>query len=313
MNFARWLTWVLLGVAALAPARAQTDEEARRWRLVVEHGQSSDLWHYLRAYPNGRHVAEARQRLMARQLQPLARLSAGGEACEAEIVRRAGQLLQGTAKRPGFAWFELRVDAARIAQTGSQEFLPPGQVDFASRPEAALALDLVAGRNGSCSLMERFSSGSGLPEACRCEPLDKSFRFESALAQSVLAEYAGFRGAQQGCTDAGHPADNERNALIEGFLDDWISHYTQWLQAIRSRQQRGATLFPSELGQAESVEFALPEVGRRLLDTPTFERARQATLARPAEQREALCAQQLPQRVEQARLRILLSTRLIKS
>ncbi|MBN8504575.1 MAG: hypothetical protein J0L58_08850 [Burkholderiales bacterium] len=299
----------LLLLGGVAWASAQPAEEGRRWALVRDHGQVSDMQSFLGQFPDSAHAPEVRARLMAKQLQPLSKLAAGGAACVAVIQERGESLLKGYRTKPAYQGMALNIDAAQIATTGSQEFLPAGQARFADRPEAALALDLVARRHGACVLMQRFSSGSGLPEACRCEPLDAGYRFESALAKAVLSEYSQYRGAQAACSGVA-PVPAERSALIEGFLDDWINGYSRWLQAVQARQQRGANLLPSELGQAEDVGYALPQVRERTLLAPEFERAQKAIAERPTEQREAYCAQDLPARVEQARMRILLSTRL---
>jgi hypothetical protein len=302
-----WRALLVLGAlvcGAAPPAAAQASDEDRRWAYASERRDPGALQDFLRRFPDSPRAAEARGLLLQSRLQPIGRLS-GGEACAAILDTRAQSLLKSYRESPRFAAYDFTVPAGHFAQHSEIEFRPRGVAPDAARIEDLIALDLIARRDGSCTLHLRWGIGSGLPAECRCTPLDTAYVFESRLAQQVLGTYSQFLGASSACATV----DLGAQASAEAYLDEWISGYTQRLQTVRDRQQRGASVFPSEAGEADDTEFALPRVRARTVQQALYEQARRAVLARTAEDLSSYCRDGLPRQIEGARMRTLLSTR----
>jgi hypothetical protein len=122
----------------------------------------------------------------------------------------------------------------------------------------------------------------------------------------VLAEYARMKGASAAC--AAHGVDHA--ASVDAYLDTWISAKGRWVQAIRDRQQRKQTVYPSEAGEADDIEFALAQVRARTIRQDLFAAARQEVAARTPQERDVFCQGQLPESIHDATMRTVLSTAL---
>jgi hypothetical protein len=299
------LVLAALVCGAAPPAAAQASDEDRRWAYASGRRDPGALQDFLRRFPDSARAAEARALLLQSRLQPIGRLSGGGEACVAILDTRAQSLIKSYRESPRFSAYDFAVPPGHFAQHSELEFRPRGMAPDAARIEDLIALDLVARRDGGCTLHLRWGIGSGLPAECRCAPLDAAYVFESRLAQQVLGTYSQFLGASSACATVGLGVQPS----AEAYLDEWISGYTQRLQAVRDRQQRGASVFPSEAGEADDTEFALPKVRARTVQQALHDEARRAVLARPTEDLSSYCRDGLPRQIEGARMRTLLSTR----
>ena len=303
------LALILMAVTTSASAQgAATDtDESRAWRNAVQREGGNALLDFIERYLGSPHVAEARALLPQRRLQPLGRLVSGGQ-CAALLDERAEGLVQGYRKAPRFAAYDFNVPKGYFAGHSELEFRPrdlaPDQVPI----EKVEALDLIADRDGGCTLYMRWSYGTGLPDECHCVPVDPAYVFQSQLANQVLADYARMKGASAACAAQGV----DHTASVDAFLDTWLSAKERWVQVIRDKQQRKQTVYPSEAGEADDIAFALGQVRTRAIRQDLFDAARQDVDARPPQERDAYCHAGLPEAIENATMQTLLSTELIK-
>lgn len=295
-------------IAALGGASADessvNSDEAQRWAYASSGQDLNALKDFLGRYPASTHAPEARALLLKRRLQPQGKLVGGGAKCASILDERAQSLLRGYPGSPQFAAYDFTIPPGYLAQNSTLEFRPHGVVSEQVPLEDVIALDVIAQRNGGCSLHLRWGIGSGLPDDCRCAPLDASYVFESRLANQVLTGYSQFQGANSVC--AANGADQRED--IEAYLDEWIAARTRWLQATRDRQQRKETVYPSEAGEADETEFALPQVRERKVQQEAFDTARRAVAAKAPDQLGPYCREELPKLIENARMRTVLST-----
>ena len=300
------LTLGLIAVigSASADGSSVSSDEARRWAYAADGQDLNALKDFLGRYPDSAHAPEARALLLKRRLQPQGKLVSGGARCANILDERAQGLLRGYPGSPQFAAYDFTIPPGLLAQNSTLEFRPHGMSPEHVQIEDVIALDVIAQRNGGCSLHLRWDIGSGLPDDCRCAPLDASYVFESRLAKQVLTGYSQLQGANSVCAANG----TDQREVIEAYLDEWIAARTRWLQATRDRQQRKETVYPSEAGEADETEFALPQVRERKVQQEAFDTARRAIAARAPDQLGPYCREELPKLIENARMRTVLST-----
>jgi hypothetical protein len=289
--------------AAAAESSANGDE-AQRWTYAAGGQDLDALKDFLGRFTESTHAPEARALLLKRRLQPQGKLVGGGAKCATILDERARSLLRGYPESPRFAAYDFTISPGFLARNSSLEFRPHGVSSERVQIEDVIALDVIAQRNGGCSLHLRWDIGSGLPDDCRCAPLDATYVFESRLARQVLTGYSQLQGANSVC--AANGVDHREH--IEAYLDEWIAARTRWLQATRDKQQRKETVFPSEAGEADETEFALPQVREKTLQPEAFDTARRAAAARTLERLGPYCREELPELIENARMRTVLST-----
>ncbi len=282
-------------------ADAQLWNAESRWRFVSEHGDVGDVQGYLFEYPDSAHTAEARARLAAFDNQPLGRMTT--PTCAATVQARAESLLAGAHRPERLANYALAVPAGHFLASPTLVLVPRGQTPETTPIEQHITLNLVATQTGGCTLMQRWSTGSGLPDECRCEPLASGHVFDSALARSILGEHAQLQTANAFCVARGAP---DLDASIEAFLAESVAARVARADSIRRREAAGTFLLPTERGELEDLDHALPVLAARPAQ-PEAQAAQAAGLGNMTpEQLDGLCAGRLADRIIQARTGLLM-------
>ncbi len=137
--------------------------------------------------------------------------------------------------------------------------------------EKKVFLTLMTNRDGRCLLMQRWSHGSGLPDDCRCAPVDPGYRFPSPQVNAVFADYLRFQAIDQACRARGTPSEAD---TVEAFLAESIAHREARVASLRARAAAAAALSDAEQAELEDIELALPDLARR--DFPLLLQVRQA-------------------------------------
>jgi hypothetical protein len=292
----RALFAAILLSATVATALASPWNAQSRWEFISGDDDMGAYLAYLREYPDSPHVPEARRRLVAFENTPLARLDT--PACAATLQARAEKMLAAALQDPARANHDAVVPEGYFLGSPTLVVVPRGQTLQATPIEDQLFLTLIASKSGGCTLMQRWSHGSGLPEECRCSPIDPGFRFPSALAQSVLADYVRFQSLNRVCVARGAP---DQSADIEALLDASVARWEARAASIRARAAAGRPVLPTQEGEAEDIEHAL--IAMRGRDVPWQMRARQdgAVAAMSPDQLDGLCGGRLTGLLQQAR------------
>ena len=296
MKRLRAIVGMCLALAAAAAIAGDLLSAEERWRFL-QGGEPPDRYvRFLLDHPGSAHVAEARAYLEARDNAPLARLVEPDAACRAVVQERAQRLLAIAPPHELRAQYALSLPPDHFLAASRYLEVPRGE-DPASTPlECRIAISLVATRDGGCTVFQRWGIGSGLGDACRCEPLDPNYRFRSRMADAVLTDVARMRAGDAACA-AG------QGGAIAAFLGEVVVAKRDRAARLKAHRDAGKTLYPTEVQELEDIEYALPflEAG---LSTPLKEeeeRARLGTL--DARQREGYCAG-LAGRIEDARQRV---------
>lgn len=289
-------------LTSVAHAESDDDKLEREWNRIVNYPTA--LQDFLVAHPDSKYMDEGRAILDAKRVRPPGKLVEGGKRCAALVEERARGLVERYAKIDKFADYDFTIPNGYFEQHPTIEFAPRSVPADQVNLEHLVALDLVAKQNGKCTMMNRWRMGTGLPDECQCAPVDPDFVFQSKLAKQVLTRYSQLLGANAACAQV----DVSYESDIEGYLDDWIAGNGKWLQAVRDKQARGEVVYPSERGEAEQVEFAIPQVEQKTLDKLQFNDARRNIGAKDETQLSAYCREQLPEFVKRARMGVLFST-----
>lgn len=254
---------IALGLLFAAPAGQAAglvpDEE--RWRWAVSGNAGSDYLHYLRSYPEGRHADEARKRVQASRHGPLARLSTDTAECRQVLQQRVKSMLWQPVGKERMTRYDFSAPDDALLAVPVLVIVPKGQTPETARIEDHVELNLVANRRGECTVMQRWSHGSGLPQSCRCTPLDAQHDFgPPPLAVGVLKDHARLVAGLDACgarLDRGFA-----NELPAKHLQLRIDMGRQLVTGMRARLAQGRTLYPTEQDELQSWEEALPYLVR---------------------------------------------------
>lgn len=290
------LASLLLFASTATPAQSRDDEAERRWEFVA----GSDVQYlvgFIRQYPDSPRVAQARAILEASDAAPLARLVDPAPACRALVDERARSLLDDDLKdTPPAGYFE----------SSPRWVAVPGGGDPAAAPiEQRFTLSLVASPAGECSLIIRWRYGSGLGDACRCEPIEPGYVFPSRLASRLLDEHARFRGGAQAC---GLPTEE-----ADAYLAEATRAYGAKAAAQQARLEAGGTLFPTEEGEMKDIAHALSVLAKAGPDEGVALRERARVEALPDDVRGRFCGQALPGLMAEARMRLVMLQTQVRS
>ncbi|MBN8263236.1 MAG: hypothetical protein J0M21_01115 [Xanthomonadales bacterium] len=290
------LLLAIVAAGAIAGDQLSADE---RWRFL-QGGEPPDRYvRFLLDHPGSIHVAEARAWLEARDNEPLGRLVAPDATCRAIVQERAQRLLANAPPPDLREQYALTLPPDHFLAASRYIEVPRG-ADPASTPvERRITINLVATRDGGCTVFERWGIGSGLGDACRCEPVEAGYQFRSRLADGVLTDVARMRAGSAAC---GAVLD----AAIGTFLGEVVAAKRGRADRLRAHRDAGKTLYPSEQSELADIEYALPflQAGLSTPHKEEEERARLATLT--PEQRSGYCTG-LPGRIEQARQRVAMA------
>lgn len=292
--------WILLSLACAAASAIAGDllSAEERWRFL-QGGEPPDRYvRFLLDHPDSPHAAEARAWLEARDDAPLGRLVAPDATCRALLQSRAQAMLASAAAPELRGQYALSLPQDHFL--GASRYIEtPGGQDPAGVPiEHRITLNLVATRDGGCVISRRWGSGSGLGDACRCEPLEPGYRFRSRLADRVLTDVARMRAGDAVCA-AG------QQAAIAAFLSEAVASKKERAQRLRAHRDAGKVLYPSEAQELDDIDQALPflEAGE---SPPLVEAAERARLdALPSAQQAAYCQRGLAEGIARARERIV--------
>ena len=283
---------VLFPALALAGQSSLWNAESR-WKFVSTQSDPGPIQAYLFDYPDSPHVAEARARLQASNQTPLARLTTPG--CSAVLQERAQPILEQAVRADQRGMYDLNVPMDYFLTSPTLVVVPRGSNVDDTPIEKQLILNLVASNRGGCSIMERWSGGSGLPDECRCQPIDPAFRFPSGLAEQVLGEYAKLQAVNAFCM--AHGADDLMPA-IDGYYASAVDAYRLHANALRDgrpvneRQPAGES---TELADFDEALLVLANKAAR----PKAYQQQEWTLGdmRP-EQLDGLCRGRLKGRID---------------
>lgn len=286
----------MLGLALVAFGALASDllDAEARWKYLQGSDDAGSYVRFLFEHPDSPHVAEARAVLAARDNAPLGRLVDPGAACATTVQARAQEMLARAPVPEMRGRYLLTVPAGHFLASPELVVVPTGQTVAQAPIEQRITLSLVAARDGTCTLYERWGHGSGLGAACRCVPQDSAYRFRSALADGILADVARMRAGNAACAASG----TDESAEIAGFRQDVLTVKRARLQRLRSRAQ---ALYPSERQELDDIEYALPflETGEPPRGVEERERARIASL--PPEILQRFCTSALPADIARAR------------
>lgn len=290
------LLLAIVAAGAIAGDLLSADE---RWRFL-QGGEPPDRYvRFVLDHPGSGHVAEARAWLEARDNEPLGRLVDPDATCRSVVQARAQRLLAIAPPHELREQYALSLPADHFLAASRYTEVPRG-ADPASTPvERRVTISLVATRDGGCTVFQRWGIGSGLGDACRCEPVEAGYRFRSRLADGVLTDVARMRAGSAAC-GAG------LDAAIGTFLGEVVAAKRGRADRLRTRRDAGQTLYPSEQSERDDIDYALPFL-QAGLSTPHREEEERARLAAlTPEQRSGYCAG-LAGRIEQARQRLAMA------
>jgi len=224
---------VLFPSLAVAGQSSHWNAESR-WKFVSTQSDPGPIQAYLFEYPESPHVAEARARLQARNHTPLARFTT--PAWSTVLQQRAQPILASARRQDQRALYDLVVPTDHFLTSSTLVVVPRGGNVNDTPIEKQPILNLVANRRGGCSIMERWSGGSGLPDECQCQPIDPAFRFPSGLAEAVLGKYAKLQAVNTFCMARG--ADDLMPA-IDGYHASAVDAYRLHANALRDGRPTG--------------------------------------------------------------------------
>jgi hypothetical protein len=286
---------LISGASVVSAADSLSADE--RWRWL--QGESADRYvRFLLDHPDSVHVPQARAYLEARDDEPLGRLVEPDQACRKLVQERAQQLLKRAPSPEMDGRYSLSLPQDHFITASTYIEVPRGQTSAQTPIEHRLTINLVAERDGGCVVYERWSSGSGLGQACRCEPVDSHYRFRSRLADGVLKDVARMRAGDSVC-NGGH-ADS-----INAFLREVIAAKQQRAERLRAHKARGKTLYPTEQQELEDIEYAMPVLQAGVVPVLVEEEERARLQALPTEVQGAFCQRGLAGGIERARERIV--------
>ena len=290
-------------VSFQAAAEELTPEQLDRTFNRVIH-YPTELQSFLIAHPEARYLKEGRAVLASKILEPAGKLVRGGRTCLARIDEKAREYIEPLSSSKKYADYDFSIPENYFAEHSRIEFTPQSMDPAEANLEHMVAVDLIAKRNGKCSLMFRWHLGGGVGDECRCEPVDPEFVYESRLANKVLTRYSQLMGANAACAASGTDYQSD----IVAYLDHWIAGYNKWLKAILDKEAEGGVVYPSEKGEAEDVAFALPQVSEKTLKQVAYDAAKRNISGLPPQQLTEYCAGRLPERIKQANAEVLFAT-----
>jgi hypothetical protein len=269
----------------------------QRWRWL--QGQSADSYvRFLLDHPNSAHVPQARAYLEAHDNEPLGRLVEPDQVCRKLVQERAQEMLKDAPSPEMDGKYSLSLPQDYFITASSYSEVPRGQTSAQTSTEHRVTINLVAKRDGGCVLYERWGSGSGLGQACRCEPVDPQYRFRSEFADGVLKDVARMRAGDSVCN--GGYTDS-----IDAFLREVIVSKQRRVERLRAHKTSGKTLYPTEQQELEDIEYAMPELRAGAAQALAEEQERARLQALPAEVRTAFCQRGLGDGIERARERVV--------
>ena len=203
------LLLAIVAAGAIAGDLLSADE---RWRFL-QGGEPPDRYvRFLLDHPGSGHVAEARAWLEVRDNEPLGRLVDPDATCRSVVQARAQRLLAIAPPHELREQYALSLPADHFLAASRYTEVPRG-ADPASTPmERRVTISLVATRDGGCTVFQRWGIGSGLGDACRCEPVEAGYRFRSRLADGVLTDVARMRAGDVACA-AGQATSRPSSAM----------------------------------------------------------------------------------------------------
>lgn len=203
------LLLAIVAAGAIAGDLLSADE---RWRFL-QGGEPPDRYvRFLLDHPGSGHVAEARAWLEVRDNEPLGRLVDPDATCRSVVQARAQRLLAIAPPHELREQYALSLPADHFLAASRYTEVPRG-ADPASTPmERRVTISLVATRDGGCTVFQRWGIGSGLGDACRCEPEEAGYRFRSRLADGVLTDVARMRAGDVACA-AGQATSRPSSAM----------------------------------------------------------------------------------------------------
>jgi hypothetical protein len=291
-------TGLLLAIVAAGAIAGDLLSAEERWRFL-QGGEPADRYvRFLLDHPDSTHVAEARAWLEARDNEPLGRLVNPDATCRSVVQERAQRLLAIAPPPELRQQYALSLPPDHFLAASRYTEVPRG-ADPASTPvERRITISLVATRDGGCTVFQRWGIGSGLGDACRCEPVEAGYRFRSRLADSVLTDVARMRAGDAVC-GAG------QQEAIAAFLSEAVASRKDRAQRLRGHRDAGKVLHPAEAQELDDIDQALPflEAGESPPLVEAAERARLDALL-PA-QRAAYCGRGLAEGIARARARIV--------
>jgi hypothetical protein len=290
------LAFVAFPTSAIDVSPAELD---RIWRDIAESGNATQVVEFVHDHPDNPHVPEARKILEASNNEPLGRLVEPDAACRAEVDRRAQGMLR--VHKDGEPLYDLVAPPGHFLTSPTLVIVPRGQTLESTPIEDRETLNLVAARNGECTLYVRWSFGSGLGALCHCVPLDSAYVFESRLAKNILASVSRMEAASAACAADGV----DHSAKTGPFLAEAIRAHEWWAKSLAAMRDKGETLSPYERGDLEEIEYALPflRAGKRDAAEAAKESARIAALT--PEQRGKFCRIEMPARMDRAYRRLM--------
>lgn len=254
------LAIALLPQASEAQRRDLLSDE-QRWAWAVDGNKDDGFLSYLRSYPEGAHATEARSRVKAAVSKPLGRLSTDTPECRRALQDRVKSMLDQPVAKERLADYDFTVAGDALLAEPSLVIVPKGQAPESTRIEDWVELNLVAGRRGTCTVVRRWSYGSGLPKQCGCVPIDPAHDFgPPPRAEGVLKDQARMQAGADACRrELGRDLGDD---LPKKFLELRIDLARELIAGMKERKEQGRPLLPTEQDEMESWGEALPYLSR---------------------------------------------------
>ncbi len=275
------------------------DEESR-WKYVLESNDIGSVHSFLLNYPNSVHVKQAREMLALYPKQPLGKLTTDTPVCRDALSTRSASQVSWYKKNEKYGMYDFIIPENHFVSAPTLEIVPRGSSADKVLLENKFMIDLIATKTGGCAIYLRWSSGSGLPAECKCEPVDKNFEFESDLANGILTDYSRMHAGNDVCKSH----NKDYSAEIEKYLAEVIRLKKARADSIRKLKETGKFVLPTEVGEMEDIYFALPRIEKKTMQRTAYEKTKSELELRELDKLGNFCERQLPKDISEARSRL---------
>lgn len=297
MHCSRCLLLLAFAFSIFAAAAADLLSAEERWRYLQGGQDAGGYLRFLREHPDSVYVPQARAYLEARDKEPLGRLVEPDQTCRALVQARAQEFLKQAPASEHKDRYSLVLPQDHFLTAPTYVEAPRGQTLAQAPIEHRLTIHLIAGRDGGCTIHQRWGYGSGLGQACRCVPVDPQYRFRSMLADGILSDVARMRAGVAVCGD-------DHADAIDAFLREVITAKRERADRLRAHKAAGKVLYPTEQQELEDIDYAMPQLLAGLPPPLVQDQEHTRLQALLIEHRTAFCGHGLADGIASARRRI---------